>query len=124
MLKAHIISSSSDGASDSGWGKNLLRVEVNGRTVYLEHNYNWHLQSGAENSHSSSDEYKVVSVDEEPFRKTDLPEAAQAFLEQFAKNEFQGNPALKIKQNIRGTFVEGVDGFTKLAPTPVPNPVL
>lgn len=97
---------------------------MKGHTVYLEHNYNWYLQTGAEKDHSSSDEYRVVSVDKEPFGKTKLPEEVKAFLEQFAENKFQGNSVLKIKQNIRGKVVEGVDGFTKLAPTPIPNPVL
>ena len=124
-MKSVVIRSHDEGASNGGGGESLFAVELAGRRVYLEHSYGWYDQSGDEENSHADDSYRVVSVDKEPFSEIQLPEEVKAFLEQFAKNGFQGAPELKITQNARGRFVDGVDGFTKLATREVPlNPVI
>ena len=124
-MKSVVIRSHDEGASNGGGGEALFAVELAGRRVYLSHEYGWYDQSGDEENSHADDSYRVVSVDKEPFRETELPKEVKAFLEQFAKNGFQGEPELKITQNARGRFVDGVDGFTRLANQEVPlNPVI
>jgi len=109
VIETDIISSSRIG-EESGCEvgvKQLLRTKVMGKTVYLERTSIW----GSEECPRTVDEYKVISVDKEPFGKANLSESAQAFLEQFAKNGFQGNPIIKITQEF------SPDGSPKGSPT-------
>lgn len=108
VIETDIISSSRIGEGGCEVGvKQLLRTKVMGKTVYLEQTSIW----GSEECPRTVDEYKVISVDKEPFGKANLSEAAQAFLEQFAKNGFQGNPITKITQEF------SPDGSPKGSPT-------
>jgi hypothetical protein len=124
-MKSVMIRSHDEGASNGGGGESLIAVELAGRRIYLEHSYGWYDQSGDEENSHADDSYRIVSIDKEPFRETELPKEVKAFLEQFAKNGFQGELELKITQNARGRFVDGVEGFTQLVKQEVSlNPVI
>lgn len=124
-MKSVVIRSHDEGASNGGGGEALFAVELAGRRVFLQHSYGWYDQSGDEENSHADDSYRIVSVDKEPFRETELPKEVKAFLEQFAKDGFQGVPELKITQNARGRFVDGVEGFSQLTKQEIPlNPVI
>lgn len=123
-MKAFVIRSHDEGASNGGGGESLFVIELAGRRIYLEHSYSWYDQSGDEKNSYAEDTYKIVSVDKEPFRETKLREEVQAFLKQFAANDFTGGTELGIRQDSKGKIVDGVDGFTCLAKQEVSiNPV-
>lgn len=123
-MKAFVIRSRDEGESNGGGGESLFVVELAGRRIYLKHSYSWYDQTGDEKNSYTHDTYEIVSVDKEPFAETKLREEVQAFLKQFAANNFTGGTELSIRQNSKGTIVDGVDGFTSLTKQEIPlNPV-
>lgn len=123
-MKAFVIRSHDEGASNGGGGEALFVVDLAGKRIYLKHSYSWYDQTGDEENSYAEDSFQIVSVDKEPFGETKLREEVEAFLKQFAANNFTGGTVLNIRHDSKGKVVDGVDGFTSLAKQEIPlNPV-